>query len=166
LPGCTIDDKASPQFTALCKRWRRDYPHIDDDLADAFRSISENILSKKAFRVQAGSNVIVYKYRQSSRDIRRGERYGWRIIALYDVPTAILYPIIVYPKPVLDNADTSTILAAIREVRTILGYCVSPGCDGRMGSIEPPEKKEEGGASHIKTQCVKCGAIYWKPETA
>jgi hypothetical protein len=166
LPGCTVDDRASPQFTALRKRWRREYPHIDEDLADAFRSIAENILSKKAFRVQAGSNIIVYKYRQSSRDIRRGDRYGSRIIALYDVPTAILYPILVYPKPVLDNADTPTILAAIREVRTILGYCVRPGCDGRMGFIEPHETKEESGVSHIKTQCVKRGAIYCRPETA
>jgi hypothetical protein len=165
LPGCKVDDKASPQFNRLRKQWRcGGYPQIDKDLKQAFEAISENILAKKARRVQAGSNVVCYKYRQNSSDIRRGENYGWRIYALYDVMTATLYPIIVYPKQAWDNADTATILAAIREIRTILGYCVSSGCDGRMGPVEPIEKRQEGNMCHVKTQCGKCGTVHWKPD--
>lgn len=166
LAGCTLDDKASPQFTLLCEKWERSgYTHIYEDLRQAFEAITQNVLAKKARRVQAGSNLVVYKYRQNSSDIRRGEKYGWRIYALYDVMTATMYPIIVYPKPAWDDADTGTILAAIREIRMILGYCVTSGCDGRMGTAEPVERKEEGSVCHIKTQCGKCGAVYWKAET-
>jgi hypothetical protein len=72
-----------------------------------------------------------------------------------------MYPIIVYPKTVWSDVDEALVASAIIEIRQILGYCISPGCDGEMATSDPPERKEQGAAIQVKMQCVKCGAIQW-----
>ncbi len=162
MAACTIKPEASPQFKKLCERWKRSgYRHIDKDLAAAFTAIQQDILACGAFRLQAGSRVEVYKYRQNSKDVKRGSSYGWRILALYHKPTGCMYPIIVYPKTVWSDVDEALVASAIIEIRQILGYCISPGCDGEMATSDPPERKEQGAAIQVKMQCVKCGAIQW-----
>ena len=151
MPGCRIDHEASPQFKKLCEHWRRTYPHIHSDLEDAFQSIRQNINAKDARRYQGTSALEVYKYRQNSKDIRRGARYGWRIYCLYEKERGILYPIFVYPKPALANASDSDIKAAIREVREVLGYCVIDGCSGFMKPVEPMLFSDE---SSTRVRCT------------
>jgi hypothetical protein len=165
LPACTINTEASPQFRQLRENWKRNgYPNIDTDLADAFKAITENIQAKKGARIQAGpigGEVEVYKYRQNSTDIQRGASYGWRIIALLHKPSGTMYPIIVYPKTQWSNASPATMAAAVKEIRQILGYCISPGCDGRMVITNPAEVRWDGGSAHTKMQCEKCRSTQW-----
>lgn len=141
MAGCRINGTSSPQFNKLREHWKRVYPHIDDDLSEAFRAIGENMNANKASRLQSGPNLEVYKYRQNSSDIKRGAKYGWRIIALYEKSTGTLYPILVYPKPVWSDANKNTVSEAIREIRLILGHCLSPGCGGTMKPTAERKKK-------------------------
>ena len=99
MAACSVDDTKSPQFDKLRRRWKRDFPNIDSDLSEAFAAISKDITACKARRYQSGrENTEIYKYRQNSKDVRRGQNYGWRIYALYDKKAGVMYPIIVYPK--------------------------------------------------------------------
>jgi hypothetical protein len=165
LPGCTVNRDACLQFKKLCDRWRKSYPKIDKDLDAAFASISENILANNGWRIQAGDGVEVYKYRQNSSDIRRGQSYGWRIDALYDKNSGTMYPIIVYPKTEWEDADTATVKAGIREILTFLGHCIVTGCDGMMTATDPAEYADVAGEQHVKTVCLKCRAVHWKTVT-
>jgi hypothetical protein len=161
LAVCTIDADASPQFQKLRDHWRRSYPHIDTDLEAAFKSIRQNIQACGAWRIQAGAVIEAYKYRQNSKDIKRGASYGWRIIALFHKPTAVMYPILVYPKTAWENAGDAAISAAVKEMQRILGYCIADGCDGVMTHGAPLEQKREGDLVHTKMQCRKCGSVQW-----
>jgi hypothetical protein len=162
LAECTVNSEASPQFNKLREYWKRKgFPQIDKDLADAFAAISKDILAVKANRVQAGPLIEVYKYRQNSRDIKRGSSYGWRIIALFERRTATMYPIIVHPKTAYDKAGDDAIAEDVKEIRQILGYCISPECDGTMTSAQPLEQTQDGYLTHTKMKCLKCGSIQW-----
>lgn len=162
MAGCKVNSEASPQFKHLREHWKRKgFPKISDDLTEAFSAISQNILAANGARVQAGPIVEIYKYRQNSKDIKRGSRYGWRIIALFHKSTETMYPIIVYPKTAWENAGDKMIAEAIQEIRQILGYCISSDCDGMMAPGNPPEQKRDGETVHIKMRCQKCGSIQW-----
>lgn len=162
MAGCTVNSEASPEFKQLRRHWEREgYPNVSTDLAEAFSAIAQDILAKKGRRIRAGTAVEVYKYRQNSTDVRRGSSYGWRIIALFHKPTGTMYPIIVYPKAAMSDAGQSMVEAAIRNIRQILGYCISPGCDGAMTACQPPEIKRDGEVVHSKMQCRKCGSVQW-----
>jgi len=165
VPSCTINSEASPQFKTLCDRWRKEYPSIDSDLKDAFKAISQDIRANKGRRTQSGPNVEVYKYRQKSSDIRRGQAYGWRIYALYEKTSSTLYPIIVYPKTRWEDADHKTVIEAIKEIRLFLGHCIVADCPGTMKAMEPIEKVQIGDVSHVKVQCQMCRTTNWRPET-
>jgi len=160
LAGCRVNSEASPQFNKLREHWKRSYPHIDDDLALAFSSISQDILACSAFRLKAGALVEVYKYRQNSKDIRRGAKYGWRVLALYHKPSNVVYPILVYPKTVWEDANNAVVDEAVKEMRQLLGYCIKSGCDGTM-TATPSESKGPEGPTHTKTRCDKCGCVQW-----
>lgn len=152
MAGCTVNQTASPHFDSLCRQWKRTYGNIHNDLDKAFKDIAQDILAHKGSRVQAGPNVEVWKHRQNSSDIKRGQSYGWRIISLLDKKTHTLYPIVVYPKPVWENADDATISEAVKEIRIKLGYCIADGCVGTMQAIEQHQDR---------TQCNTCGAIQY-----
>jgi hypothetical protein len=159
LAECIVDRDSSPQFKALRDRWKREYPHVDSDLKKAFDAIEKDFRSaKNAWRVKAGTSFEVYKYRQNSEDIKRGSAYGWRIVALYDKRRNTLYPILVYPKTVMDDASDASIENAIREIRQILGYCISSECDGAMIPTEPAEVDANGSR---KTKCNICRCVGW-----
>ena len=161
MPGCTIDSSASPEFQQLVKSWQRTHPQIDNDLQDAFSAISQNILAKKGRRVQAGPNLEVYKYRQNSHDIKRGSSYGWRIYALYDKSTGTMYPILIYPKTVWEDADNTTVHDAIRSIRIRLGYCMQSECNGKMTMFIPQEIYRGNDGDQVKLQCRNCRTVSW-----
>jgi hypothetical protein len=160
LAGCKVDPDASQQYKQLVTHWKWSYPHIEDDLKDAFKSIAQDIRSKNAWRVQAGDRVEVYKYRQNSKDIKRGAKYGLRIIGLLDKATNMMYPILVWPKTEWSDADENTLSKAIEEIQKILGYCIISGCDGALQPKDPVVVDENDGS--VQVQCNKCGATVWK----
>ncbi len=103
----------------------------------------------------------VYKYRQNSKDVRRGARYGWRIVGLYVKATATMYPVLVWPKTEWEDVDAATISEAVIEMTKILGLCVSVDCDGNLKATAPPIINENDGASLV--QCDRCGTKVWVP---
>jgi hypothetical protein len=140
----------------------RSYPHINDDLKDAFSEIEKNILANRARRTLGGTRLDLYKYRQNSKDLKRGARYGWRIYCLHDKQTGIMYPIIVYPKTAWEDADNKTVKDAISTIKSILGHCIQSECDGAMIPVQPEEVVQTAGTPEIKVRCEKCKAIAWR----
>jgi hypothetical protein len=160
VAGHKVDRTKSPQFEKLVQHWKRTYPHIEDDLKKALDAIGQNLMACGADRIQAGPNVEVYKYRQNSKDIRRGASYGWRIVALIDKRTSTLYPILVWPKPAWGDAADAAYASAIEETRTILGYCTNGTCDGTMKQSEPPHLSVDG--LSVKWTCDTCNVTHWR----
>lgn len=143
VPGCKVDCR-SPQFNQLCKHWKSAYPHIERDLEEAFKAIRENVEAKNCRVVpRHGTGVTVHKYRQNSSDIGRGASYGWRIQAIYDRQSGVLYPILVYPKTAWQDASDETIVAAINELLAVL-------TPKHSAAIGPPESTP----AHA---CPNCG---------
>jgi hypothetical protein len=121
LAGCRIATGLCPQFSKLRDYWAsHGYPKIHADLEEAYAAIRIDVHAKHWKRVARFQNVLnqflLFKYRQKNKAAREGTRGGWRIYALFDVETSILYPIIVYPKKEWPDASDAAIIAAIREV--------------------------------------------------
>ena len=164
MPGCKIDRDSSPDFKKLIDSYRQGYPHIESDLSDAFSEIEKNILANRGRRVFGGQQFDIYKYRQNSKDIKRGARYGWRIYCLLDRLSGIMYPIITYPKTIFDDADTKTIKDAVANIKLLLGQCTRSECDGALEPSYPQEIASIGGVPHIKLRCCKCRTCAWREE--
>jgi hypothetical protein len=159
-----IVENKSPHFRKLVERWKRDYPHIEEDLESAFKAIRQNLMANQASRIQMGPAVEVYKYRQNSKDIRRGASYGWRIVALYDRRTAMLHPVLVWPKPAWGDAAGGEYSTAIEEMLAILGYCTNDRCGGLMKPSIPPTLSIDGTSE--KLTCDTCTVTRWKAQSA
>ena len=122
MAGCKIDSEASPQFQKLRERWKTSgYPSIDTDLAEAFSNIQRDTRAchcrgpvPRFADVLKG--YLLFKYRQKNSAAKEGASGGWRILALYNPKTHTLYPIIVYPKKAMADADDDSINAAITEL--------------------------------------------------
>jgi hypothetical protein len=165
LPSCKVNFDASPQFRRLVTKLKREYPHIEDDLRKLFKAVETDILSNKASRLEVGlSSIEVYKYRQNSSDIRRGQSYGWRVVGLFHRETGTMYPILVYPKTHFENADNNTVMDAVREVMAFLGHCPAGRCNGVLSRTDPVETATVCEELHVKIRCGLCGTIYWKSE--
>jgi hypothetical protein len=140
VANCKIDCR-SPEYNKLRETWKKSYPHIDEDLEDAFKAIRKNVDAKNCRIVpRHGTGVVLRKYRQNSIDIARGASYGWRLHAIHDEESNTLYPILVYPKTVWEDASTERILAAIEELLATL----------RSGATEKAEQA-------LEAACPNCG---------
>ena len=125
VPGCKVEPEACPQFTKLREYWKKHgYPSIDTDLVEAFQNISKDIQANHGREMPRFSALLggrkLFKYRQKNSGAREGARGGWRIIAILVPDTAVLYPIIVYPKKEWPDADDDTVKAGIKEIIAIL----------------------------------------------
>jgi hypothetical protein len=125
VSGCSIDSQACPQFNTLRERWKKNgYPSIDSDLEEAFKEIRKNIQAKHCRSVPRFKSVLgdlqLFKYRQKNDAAREGARGGWRFYALFNKATGVLYPIVVYPKKALPDADDDTVKEGIEQVIKML----------------------------------------------
>jgi hypothetical protein len=125
LAGCKVDSEASPQFARLRDHWKKNgYPSIEKDVAEAFGKIQKDVQACHWKPMARFSAVLgpykLFRYRYKNSAAREGARGGWRVIALYDEKTTALYPIIVFPKKELPDADDDTIIKAIEEMIDIL----------------------------------------------
>jgi hypothetical protein len=161
LAGCKIDREKSEEFKKLLKQWKRDYPHIESDVEKALAEIKGNIQACRGRLVLGGPRFDAYKYRQKSSDIPHGSSFGLRIIGLHDRKTGVMYPIIVYPKPVWATADNATIYAAMKEVKRMLGHCTSPDCDGKLVPTVPKQTRVDNDIPQRKLRCEKCNTVEW-----
>jgi hypothetical protein len=162
VSGCKVDADG-PHFKALCRRYQKTFPGITKDLKDAFDAIAQDINAKNAARYQSGASYEIYKYRQNSRDIKRGASYGWRIYAFYEKKSGRMLPFLIFPKTEMDDANDATILASLRDIKSYLGYCLKEGCIGVMAPKEPQEISHDGS---VRTACPLCGVQVWKEAEA
>ncbi|HLY60273.1 MAG TPA: hypothetical protein VKV95_05860 [Terriglobia bacterium] len=121
MKPCIIEREASPQFRLQVSHWKKkDFPHIEEDLAEAFESIQENYRGANHARSKPGFNDTVWKYRQNSSDLKRGASYGFRIYAYYDKDSNKLYPIVVYPKKMMEEFDIDKLKEAVKEIQRVI----------------------------------------------
>lgn len=91
-----VADFASPDYQRCLKKLRRDYRHIDEDLAAAFEAIKKD--RHRACHAMAVPSYggTVWKYRCKSSDMHRGQAGGFRLLVYFDHATRTLIPICVY----------------------------------------------------------------------
>jgi hypothetical protein len=66
LAGCKINQNSS-KFNILKSKWKKDYPHIEDDLNDDFKAIQEDIKAK-SWRLKREGNCPSH-YQRKRRSI-------------------------------------------------------------------------------------------------
>jgi hypothetical protein len=131
LGGCKVDPDASPEFAVLKKHWKKQgYHSINSDLEAAFTEITKDVQAchcKPAGRTSAilleaapDRNVSLHKYRHKDKSSGEGASSGWRIYAIFDNDTEILYPIIVYPHKKWADAHPDEIKKCVDEIIAVL----------------------------------------------
>ncbi len=161
MPKYKIDDHKSGAFRSFVRGYQKDFPNVERDIQEAFSHISQDIRAKKGNRVQVNllpAGWECHKFRQNSKDIQRGANYGWRIVVLLDRASQTIFPILLYPKPELSNADTETIKDAIRDLFRDLGICTNSGCGGTLVKTQTAAVSAPRGEMRMK--CDRCGAVY------
>jgi hypothetical protein len=118
VPPCLINSELSPTFRKLLANLQKSYPHVGDDLKELFDSVAQDYRGAKGARSVPHFEDRIWKYRQNSSDIKRGARYGFRVIAYFSAGT--LYPIIVYAKPQLSDVSDRQIELALQEIEVLL----------------------------------------------
>jgi hypothetical protein len=118
---CIVDWQRSPTFQKIVARLKaKNYRHVEADLEDAFKSIASDYEHANHADAIPGHNRTVWKYRAASKDIGKGSRYGFRIIAHYVPESNTLYPIFLYPKKEQENIAKGPITEATLELRLLL----------------------------------------------
>ena len=112
-------------FAAARDYWQKHgYPHIESDLIEAFTNIAKDVNANRCRIVPGFSAELdgyrLHKYRQKNKVGREGASGGWRILAVFDHLRFVLYPILVWPKKHLADADDKDIVNAIQALITHL----------------------------------------------
>jgi hypothetical protein len=130
LATCKVDPDASPEFATLKKHWKKQgYHSINSDLEAAFTEIAKDVQAcncKPAGRTSAilleaapDRNVSLHKYRHKDKASGEGASSGWRIYAVFDKGSNILYPIIVYPHKEWQDAHPDEIKKCVDEILAV-----------------------------------------------
>ncbi len=117
MPRCRIDIEASPTFQKLLRRYQRQYPKTKADLEDAFARIEQDPQHAAHATPLIGFERAVWKYRCKQSDLQRGAQGGYRIIALYEAGTGVLYPILLYAKRDREDVASEQVTWAIQELQ-------------------------------------------------
>ena len=169
LPQDSIDGELCSQFERLCKQWQLTDPGLGSNLDRVVLGISQRRIPHQRRRVQASDRLELYLYRPAGKKLCRGQNYDWRIIALSEKASGVIYPVVVYRMPVgsdVENGPLKQVLTdVIREVCLRLGRCVVPDCGGAVRPVEPIERAKVSEVAQIKNRCSKCGTIYWRTES-
>ena len=163
-----IDGELWSQFQRLCKQRGLTDPSLGSDLDRVVTGISQCRVPHQTRKVQASVQLEFCIYRPAARNRHRQERYDWRIIALSEKESGVVYPVLVYRKPFgsdLNQEPLKVVLRdVVREVSLRLGRCVVPDCGGSVRPKEPIESARVCESTHIKNHCSECGTIYWMIE--
>ena len=101
----------SPPFQAQLRWLTRQYPHAADDVHPCLESLRRDPEQGNAI---PGWRRRVWKLRINSSDIRRGKRYGLRLIYLLE--PGLIYPLIVYAKTKKEDVTRAEILRVLRAI--------------------------------------------------
>ena len=101
----------APSFLASLRELTKRYPRAPKTVNPALESLKE--------RPEAGSAIPgwhrrVWKLRINSLDIRRGKRFGFRLI--YYLEGNTVYPLIIYAKTSQADASDQEIMRALRAI--------------------------------------------------
>lgn len=163
-----IDRELLSQFKRLCERWRLKDPGPGSDLERVVLGISQHRVPHHSRIIQASVQLELRIYSPLGKNSRQRETYDWRIIALSEKASGVIYPVLVYRRPIGSDVDQEPLKLilrdVVRDVSLRLGHCVAPDCGGAVRSIEPIESARVCGVTQIKNRCSGCGAIYWATE--
>jgi mRNA-degrading endonuclease RelE of RelBE toxin-antitoxin system len=101
----------SAPFDASLDRLVRRYPHARTDIQPCLESLKKR--PEKGNAIPGWGNR-VWKLRINSTDIRRGKRYGFRLI--YHLDGSTIYPLLVYAKARKSDVSKQEIRDALREI--------------------------------------------------
>jgi mRNA-degrading endonuclease RelE of RelBE toxin-antitoxin system len=101
----------SVPFEASLTQLERRYPHARTDIQPYLDSLKKRPEQGAAI---PGWGRRVWKLRINSTDIRRGKRYGFRLI--YHLDASTIYPLLVYAKAQKSDVSKRDILEALREI--------------------------------------------------
>jgi len=101
----------STPFQASLHQLTRQYPHAADDVQACLESL--RIFPDQGSPIP-GWRRHVWKLRINSTDIRRGKRYGFRLIYLLE--GRVIYPLFVYAKTKKEDVSHEEILRMLRQI--------------------------------------------------
>jgi mRNA-degrading endonuclease RelE of RelBE toxin-antitoxin system len=101
----------SPTFLAWLNEFTKRYPHAPENVTPALEALKQ--------RPEAGSAIpgwrrMVWKLRINSTGIRRGKRFGFRLI--YYLEGRTLYPLLIYAKTNKSDVSDQEIMRALRAI--------------------------------------------------
>jgi hypothetical protein len=113
LRPCDIDVERSPRFKREFKAFQEKYRQTVDDVRELFERIAQDPRGTAHARQQTGNEQQeAYKYYCRSRDLKKGSREAYRIIALYEPERNLLTPLAMYLKP--NDITIKEVAAAIK----------------------------------------------------
>lgn len=120
MSPCLIDYRSSPTFGYTLEKYKKVFPHIEDDLAAALSDIRLDHRNNRHAKAMLHFEGRVFKYRMPSSDQKRGSRGGFRIIAYYDAAKNTLYPLTLYPKSEKEDIEDNYVDRCLKELREAL----------------------------------------------
>lgn len=101
-------------FQSEVAKLERRLRHVRADLDKLFAAIAADPRRQKhADRVQGVGGLEVWKYRQSSSDLKRGSAFGWRVLVILQGDT--IYPAFLYSKTDHTDLSAEVLMAEIRK---------------------------------------------------
>jgi len=117
---CLVDYRRSPTFGYLLEKYKKLFPHIENDVAATLSDARLNYRPARHARAMLHFNGTVFKYRVMCSDQGRGTRGGFRLIAFYDQTTNTLYPIFMYPKSEKADIEDEEVDRCLTELQEAL----------------------------------------------
>ena len=117
---CLVDHLRSPTFVFLLDKFKKVFPHIEDDLAAALSDIRLDYRTAKHATALLHFGGKVLKYRMACSDQGRGTRGGFRLIVYYHQETNTLYPISMYPKSEREDIADADVERCVNELQEAL----------------------------------------------
>ena len=100
-----------PSFSASLRELTKRYPRAPKTVNPALESLKQHPESGRAI---PGWGRRVWKLRINSRDIRRGKRFGFRLI--YYLEGRTVYPLMIYAKASKSDVSDQEIMRALQAI--------------------------------------------------
>ena len=116
--------------------WRKQgYFSVQKDAELAFKAIAQNYQANHCNRMQRFDDLLedrlLLKYRFKDSARKEGGRGGWRMIAILDLKTKVLYPIMIYPKKEWDVPDDEDLTKCVADLARAIRQPDLPGTEVR-----------------------------------
>lgn len=120
MPPCIIRADTSPTYATLLQRLKKQFPHIEDDVAGVLSDIAKDFRRARHANSIPRFNDTLFKYRVPSQDQSRGSSGGFRLCGYYDKDTNTLHLLLIWPKSQAEDLDYETKNKAVKELEQVL----------------------------------------------